>query len=110
MGAGRDTAELWGTVAANAATSIVGAAVAVSTLMPAWVARQIEQAWCDAVVEFSGWACSACAIPMAHTNAAARIHTALAPKPRFAGILTMLVTLRFSAFYFCSTFFFDPLL
>jgi len=89
--AGREIVEHSGAGTSSAAAIITGAAAPVSTLMPACAARQIEQAWCAAVPEFSECVCSACAIPMAHIKATESTHTALVQKPRFASSFTMLL-------------------
>jgi hypothetical protein len=86
MAAGRKIPERTGAEMVSAADSITGAVVTVSTLNPACAVRQMEQAWCDVVLEFSGWACNACTAPIAHTSAIESMQTTFVNRVRFAGI------------------------
>lgn len=83
VAAGRKMPDDSNTGAASAAASITGAVVPVSTFIPACAVTQIEHVWRD-VDEFSGWACTACTVPMAKTSAIESRHTTLTNRLRFA--------------------------
>ena len=67
----------------SAAAARTGAAATFSVLSPACAVEQIEQAWWE-VVEFSGCACTACTMPIVHTNSIASMQTTL-PKTLWFG-------------------------
>lgn len=74
---------------ASAAATRIGAGAVVSTLSPACATAQIEHTWCDVAVESSGWACRACAAPIANTKAMESTHTALVKTLGFADFLAI---------------------
>ena len=80
---------------ANSAATRIGVAATVSMLRLACATEQSEQAWWDAV-ESSGWVCTACTTPIAHTSTIARMHTTLTKTLRFLGVL--LTILRYYEF------------